>query len=191
MSKQRGSNKGFTLIELIIVIVILAILIGVTIGGVYSYVNQARINTDINNAKAVEDACAALVTNKDFSFITKQSDGEWYVIEWMTGKESSSITGEDVLVKMKYGDNSDAKTIGYYFRQVVPELPESKTDCGFFLSICVFDNKVSVVCKARADEDAVFPWNNWYDKGDKRNGTLVTKEEYCNRYFPGFNLLNK
>ena len=33
MFKQ--SNKGFTLVELIVVIVILAILVGVTIGGIY------------------------------------------------------------------------------------------------------------------------------------------------------------
>lgn len=33
MFKQ--ANKGFTLVELIVVIVILAILVGVTIGGIY------------------------------------------------------------------------------------------------------------------------------------------------------------
>lgn len=34
----RRGNKGFTLVELIVVIVILAILVGVTIGGIYMYV---------------------------------------------------------------------------------------------------------------------------------------------------------
>ena len=48
--QRMKENKGFSLVELIVVIVILAILIGVTIGGIYAYVNKARINTDIHNA---------------------------------------------------------------------------------------------------------------------------------------------
>ena len=51
----KGNNKGFTLVELIVVIVILAILVGVTLGGIYAYVNKARINTDMHNAKVVQD----------------------------------------------------------------------------------------------------------------------------------------
>ena len=72
-------NNGFTLIELIVVIVIMAILIGVTIGGIYMYVGKAKLNTDINNAANVEEsvmACAmtwegnttARVKAKDFWF---------------------------------------------------------------------------------------------------------------------------
>ena len=54
--KSKKENKGFTLVELIVVIVILAILIGVTIGGIYQYVNKARINTDIHNAQEIKTA---------------------------------------------------------------------------------------------------------------------------------------
>lgn len=182
---RKRDNKGFTLVELIVVIVILAILIGVTIGGVYSYINQARVNTDINNAKAIEDACAALVTNKDFSFITKQNDGEWWTIEWVTGKEPANKTGETKKVVTKDGGSTSDKTIGDYFRQVVPELPESKTGSPFFCSICVHNNKVIVVCKSRADEDAIFPWA-YYGENDKRDGTLVTRDEYISKYLQGF-----
>lgn len=61
---KKKDNKGFTLVELIVVIVILAILVGVTIGGVYGYVNKSRINTDINNASAIASAMAPLTTMK-------------------------------------------------------------------------------------------------------------------------------
>lgn len=61
----KKGNKGFTLVELIVVIVILAILVGVTIGGVYGYVNKSRINTDINNASAIASAMAPLSTMKN------------------------------------------------------------------------------------------------------------------------------
>lgn len=36
-------NKGFSLVELIVVIVILTILVGVTLGGVSSYVKKGEI----------------------------------------------------------------------------------------------------------------------------------------------------
>lgn len=58
-------NKGFTLVELIVVIVILAILIGVTIGGIYQYVNKARINTDIQNCEQLQDSLYANWFQKD------------------------------------------------------------------------------------------------------------------------------
>lgn len=64
-ARKENSNKGFTLVELIVVIVILAILIGVTIGGVFGYVNKSRINTDINNAAALSSALATCTVSKD------------------------------------------------------------------------------------------------------------------------------
>ena len=64
-NKVKKNNKGFSLVELIVVIVILAILIGVTIGGIYQYVNKSRTNTDVNNASSITSALSVLSTNKD------------------------------------------------------------------------------------------------------------------------------
>lgn len=45
---QNGrGQKGFTLVELIVVIVILGVLVGITIGGIFKYVDLARRNRDI------------------------------------------------------------------------------------------------------------------------------------------------
>ena len=72
-------NKGFTLVELIIVIVVLAILIGVTIGGIYMYVGKSRINTDINNTKAMYDA-----------LVTMQGDSD--VVSWSRNNSDKVLT---------------------------------------------------------------------------------------------------
>ena len=62
---MRKRNSGFTLVELIVVIVILAILVGVTIGGIYMYVGKARVNTDINNAVTMEETISLIQTDED------------------------------------------------------------------------------------------------------------------------------
>lgn len=62
---QVEKNKGFTLAELIVVIVILAILVGVTIGGIYKWVGKARKNTDIQNCKQLQDSLYANWFQKD------------------------------------------------------------------------------------------------------------------------------
>ena len=53
------NNKGFSLVELIVVIVILATLVGVTLGGIYTYVNKARKNTDIQNCEQLKTSILA------------------------------------------------------------------------------------------------------------------------------------
>lgn len=64
--KIKNSNDGFSLVELIVVIVILSILIGVTIGGIYQYVNKARINTDIHNAQEIKTALGVDFLNGEY-----------------------------------------------------------------------------------------------------------------------------
>lgn len=76
LTNGRKENKGFTLVELIVVIVILAILIGVTIGGVFTYVNKSRINTDINNASAITSTLSVLSTDKDVCNELKPATGD-------------------------------------------------------------------------------------------------------------------
>lgn len=58
-STKQNSNKGFTLVELIIVIAIMSILATIIGVSVIRYIDKARQSMDINNAKLIKDAVTA------------------------------------------------------------------------------------------------------------------------------------
>ena len=47
------SNKGFSLVELIVVIVILGVLVGIAVPNLLSYIGKSRISSDIASAEVV------------------------------------------------------------------------------------------------------------------------------------------
>lgn len=54
--KKEMNNKGFSLVELIIVIAIMAVLIGVLAPQYLKYVKESKISTDITNAESMATA---------------------------------------------------------------------------------------------------------------------------------------
>lgn len=54
--KKELNNKGFSLVELIIVIAIMAVLMGVLAPQYLKYVKQSKVSTDITNAQEIATA---------------------------------------------------------------------------------------------------------------------------------------
>ena len=92
---KENKNKGFTLVELIVVIVILAILVGVTIGDVYMYIGQSRKNTDANNASAIVSTLSSLGANEK-------------VYPLITGASISGANGEATLLTITVDKDGNA-----------------------------------------------------------------------------------
>ena len=61
MKKQ--NNKGFSLVELIVVIAIMAVLVGVLAPQYMKYVNNAKISTDITNVDNAVNAINAAIAD--------------------------------------------------------------------------------------------------------------------------------
>ena len=57
MKKEKMNNKGFSLVELIIVIAIMAVLVVVLAPQYLKYVERSRNSTDLQNATAIVTAC--------------------------------------------------------------------------------------------------------------------------------------
>ncbi len=62
---KKSNNKGFSLVELIIVIAIMAILVGVLAPQFIKYIESSRQSTDIQNATSLRSAIEAYVSETD------------------------------------------------------------------------------------------------------------------------------
>lgn len=63
MKKQKINDKGFTLVELIVVLVILAILAAILVPALLGYIDRARGSQVLLNAKSVMTAAQAEASN--------------------------------------------------------------------------------------------------------------------------------
>ena len=108
---KRRNNKGFSLVELIIVIAIMAILAGILAPQFIKYINESRKATDIQNAQQMATALSAEFADTERTTAvaeqTVSSDG---TAKW-DGSEASSTerTQKDVfggVPKVKAADVS-------------------------------------------------------------------------------------
>lgn len=68
MKKQKTlGNKGFSLVELIVVIAIMAVLVGVLAPQFIQYVNKSRASTDMQNLQQIKTAVEAYYADYDGS----------------------------------------------------------------------------------------------------------------------------
>lgn len=97
MRKERMNNKGFSLVELIIVIAIMAILAAALAPQLMKYIEKSRVSTDASTCSSIESCVNAALADEDaYKQVAAKATGgtkdfEFYI---KSGPEFSGITSK-------------------------------------------------------------------------------------------------
>ena len=112
---MRKNNKGFSLVELIIVIAIMAILAGALAPALIKYINKSRRSADISNADTIRTACQTAMSDEDAMVaigtgVTGASVSDLKSSYGAFSTEISSILGNSTITS-KYFDKGNEFTV--------------------------------------------------------------------------------
>ena len=118
LNKKQKNNKGFSLVELIVVIAIMVVLVAVLAPVFTKYIESSRRSTDVQNASSIGEAVLADAADNKTIPEGKQEvksvdgkDDKDVVPTAIKGKGTLKVKGD-----VKTGDNASTKGASFYYQ---------------------------------------------------------------------------
>lgn len=150
-NRAKKNNKGFSLVELIVVVLIIGVIAISLAPQVMKWVDNSKINADINNASNLKASVQAALADwqKDGGHFPSDADKKVILIYDGSGSlKKSDLTGDDS--DSEWTDAMISKVIACIDDVTTKDLPESKYDNNNFKIIITSDGKVTVTCGAQS-----------------------------------------
>ena len=103
MKRLRKDNQGFSLVELIVVVLIMAIIAVALAPQVLKWVNNARISTDLNTMDSIKTAAQTALTNED-AYAEIRKGGLTIIVN----NKGATISGNFTSFEKKFKEYSGA-----------------------------------------------------------------------------------
>lgn len=152
---KKSNNKGFSLVELIIVIAIMAILAGAIAPALIRYIDKSRKSNDVSAAKTIKTAVETAMSNEvTYANLINFSNGTKHCLKLVPGETDSSSA---VVFNGEWVNTADEITGAEAKDEIFKNLSESvpkikyKKDAGLGITpdtwyvICSSTGQVTVV----------------------------------------------
>ncbi len=140
MLKLRKNKKGFTLVELIVVIAIMAILAGTIAGVTVSQLNKSKNDTAASDIKNLLNEFETFLASYDTSSITSVATAKEAITKFNDEKVASKGLSEDILTEKAAG-NTGFKAGSNKYGYIV-SVEEGTADKGTTITLTIWCDKV-------------------------------------------------
>lgn len=143
---MKKTNKGFSMVELIIVIAIMAILAGALAPALIKYINKSRISTDVQTGQTIATGIQTALSNEAaYDDAVDQSSADYATF---VNNQGASMTAE---LKSVVGDAANIKG------KSKKDIDGNSLDQNFYVTMSATSNTVEVYCGAKDSAHMVYP----------------------------------